>query len=412
MANCLHSDPTLETCLDKITAWSGYRTRKPPKRGRIIQGLRSEECATTISKGRASLKASLLLLIFSLGSISVSGAILTIPISDAHKTTGSFVLTVSPTSLSIPPGANGTTTVSLMSVQGFAGTVVLTGLANNSAVTVSFTPMTVALAAGGTGKSVASIQAAKNAIMGTYSIVITGTSTNGRRISSSSALLSFTVDSQADFAINANPAVMMVTAGFSNSTSITLQSVSGFSGSVFLYATTPFGFIGVMGGQTPVAISPGVAMSTNLQVSTTSLTALGSYNITISGVSGSVSHSFVLTVTVVDPAPESLTLTSSSLLSPTELSLSIRNNGNTPVTLTSYAVTDISTDSWTLGNWTGPTLAVGSTNQATILIGTSCNSCVYSGVPFAFQQFVAGHTYTVSVTTKLNDKFVFTITVV
>ena len=407
-----HSEPTLETCLDKITTGSGYRTRKPSSRGRVIQGLRSEECATTISKGRASLKASLLLLIFSLGSISVSGAILTIPISDAHRTTGSFVLTVSPTSLSIPPGANGTTTVSLMSVQAFAGTVFLTGQANNSGITVSFTPSTVALAAGATGKSVASIQAAKNAIMGTYYIVITGTSTNGRRISSSSALLNFTVDSQADFAISATPSAITVTAGFSNSTSITVQSVSGFSGSVFLYATTPFGFLGVMGGQSPVAIGPGAAMSTSVQVSTTSLTALGTYNITITGISGSVSHSFVMTVTVVDPAPESLTLTSSSLLSPTGLSLSIRNNGNTPVTLTSYTVTDISTDSWTLGNWTGPTLAAGSTNQATILIGTSCSTCVYSGVPFAFQQFVAGHTYAVSVTTKLNDKFAFTIVVV
>jgi uncharacterized membrane protein len=377
----------------------------------MIQGLSSEECAMILSKRRATLKASLLLLIFSLGSISVSGAILTLPISDAHKATGSFVLTVSPTSISVPQGANGTTIVSIMSTQGFAGTVFLSGQANNSAVTVSFTPTSIAVASGGTAKSVASVQAAKNAAMGTYNVIITGTAPSGKRIFSSSALLTFTIDSQADFAAYANPYAITVTAGFSNSTSVTLTSVNGFSGSVSLYATTPFGFLGVMGGQNPLTLTPGSTTSTSLQVSTTTLTALGKYNITITGVSGSVTHSCILAVTIVDPVPESLTLTGSALLSPTGLSLSLHNNGNTPVTLTSYTVKDITTDSWTLGNWTGPTLASGATNQATIFIGTNCNACTYSGVPFAFQQFVTGHTYMINVTTKLNNQFTFTIVV-
>lgn len=349
------------------------------------------------------------MLIVSLGSMSVSGAILTLPISDAHKTTGNFVLTVNPTSLSVPPGANGTAAVLLMSVQNFAGTVFLAGQANNSAITVSFSPTLVSLTAGATAKSVVTVQAAKGAIMGTYIVIITGSSTNGRRISSSSALLTFTVDSNADFAVYAIPNVIKVTAGFSNSTSVILNSVNGFSGSVSLYATTPFGFLGVMGGQNPLTITPSGTMSTSLQVSTTSQTALGNHNITITGVSGSLSHSSVLTVNVVDPVPESLTMTGFSLLSPTGLSFSLHNNGNTPVTLTSYSVTDISTDSWSLGNWTGPTFAAGTTSQATIFIGTSCSTCSYSGVPFAFQQFVTGHTYMISVTTKLNTQFTFTI---
>ena len=349
------------------------------------------------------------MLIFSLGSISVSGALLTLPITDAHKTTGSFVLTVSPTSLSVPPGANGTATVSLMSTQNFAGTVFLTGQANSSGITVSFSSTLVSLIAGGTAKSVATVQAAKNAIMGTYSVIITGTSINGRRIASSSALLSFTVDSNADFAVYAAPYVLTVTAGFSNSTRVVLNGINGFSGSVSLYATTPFGFLGVMGGQNPLTVTPGGTTSTSLQVSATSLTSLGRYNITITGVSGSISHSCILTVSVIDPVPESLSLTGFSLLSPTGLSISLHNNGNTPVTLTSYTVTDISTDSWRLGNWTGPTLAAGTTGQATIIIGISCNTCTYSGVPFAFQQFVIGHTYMINVTTKLNTQFTFTI---
>ena len=245
--------------------------------------------------------------------------------------------------------------------------------------------------------------------MGSYSVIITGTSINGRRISSSSALLAFTVDSNADFAVYATPNVVTVTAGFSNSSSVVINSINGFSGSVSLYATTPFGFLGIMGGQNPLTIAPSGTMSTGLQVSAASQTALGRYNITITGVSGSLSHSFVLEVNVVDPAPESLTLASVSLLSPTALSIPLHNNGNTPVTLTSYTVTDISTDSWTLSNWIGPIIAAGTASQATLFIGTSCNSCTYSGVPFAFQQFVTGHTYMISVTTKLGTQFTFTI---
>ena len=349
------------------------------------------------------------MLIFSLGSISVSGAILALPITDAHRTTGSFVLTVSPTSISVPPGANGTTTVSLMSAQNFGGTIFLTGQANSSSITVSFSPTLVSLTAGGTAKSVATVQAAKNANMGTFSVIVTGTSINGKRISSSSALLSFTVDSNADFAVYATPNSIIVTAGFSNSTSVKLNSLNGFSGSVSLYATTPFGFLGVMGGQNPLTLTPSGTVSTGLQVSATSQTALGKYNITITGVSGSISHSSVVTVDVVDPVPESLTMTGFSLFSPTGLTLSLHNNGNTPVTLASYVVTDISTDAWRLGNWTGPTETAGTTGQATIFIGTSCNTCTYSGVPFAFQQFVTGHTYIITLTTKLNTQFTFTI---
>src|SRR4029077_14055624 len=99
-----------------------------------------------------------------------------------------------------------------------------------------------------------------------------------------------------------------VAVGFANSTNIILDSKYGFDGSVTLSATVPFGFLGVMGGQNPVTLAPGSSSATSLQVSTTISTVLGRYNITITGSSGVVSHSCILTVNVVDPAPESLTL--------------------------------------------------------------------------------------------------------
>jgi uncharacterized membrane protein len=252
--------------------------------------------------------------------------------------------------------------------------------------------------------------AAKNASIGTYSIIVTGTSATGRRVISSSALLTATVNPLADFDLYANPYSINVVAGITNSTSVILDSKNGFSGTVALYATVPFGFLSVMGGQNPTALTPGGTSYTNLQVSATPSTLLGKYNITITGVSGSVSHSCILTVNVVDPVPESMTLTASSLTLPTGMTLSLRNSGNAPITLQSYTVTDITGDQWILGNWTSPTILPGATSATVIFIGTSCPTCTYYGIFGFFQEFLPGHIYTITITTRLHNQFTFNIT--
>jgi hypothetical protein len=254
------------------------------------------------------------------------------------------------------------------------------------------------------------VGAAKNASIGAYSVIVTGTSATGRRIVSSSAMFTVTVNPLADFDLYAYPYSISVVAGMTNSTSIILASKNGFAGSVTLSATIPFGFLGVMGGQNPVAVTPAASTSTSLQVSAIGSTLLGKYNITITGASGTVSHSWILTVNVMDPVPESLTLSGSSLISPTGITLSLRNNGNTPITLQSYTVTDISGGQWILANWMGPTILPGTTSAAVIFIGASCETCTYNGIFGLFQQFVPGHTYTITVTTKLHNQFTFTVT--
>ena len=223
-------------------------------------------------------------------------------------------------------------------------------------------------------------------------------------------MFTVTVNPLADFGLYAYPYTINVVAGMTNSTSIILDSKNGFVGSVTLSATIPFGFLGVMGGQNPVSVSAVARTYTSLQVSATDSTLLGRYNITITGASGTVSHSCILTVNVVDPVPESLTLSGSSLLSSTSMTMSLRNNGNTPITLQSYTVTDISGDQWILANWTSPTILPGTTSAAVIYIGASCEACTYNGIFGLFQEFVPGHTYTITITTKLQNQFTFNVT--
>jgi hypothetical protein len=354
--------------------------------------LSSEECNTTLSKKRVPLKALLLLLIFAFGSLTVSGTVLPFTISDAQKTTGSFVLTISPSAIAVPQGMNATSIVTILSTQGFTGTVTLTAQVT-SGIAVVFGPSGVNVPVGGTATSITTVQAAKNASIGTYNIIVTGTAAAGRKVLSSSTLLTATVNPPGDFGVYAYPYSITVVAGFTNSTSIILYGKNGFNGSVTLSATVPFGFLGVMGGQNPVKLTSGATSSTSLLVSTTTSTVLGKYNITITGSSGTISHSCILAVNKL----------------PTNLTLSLRNTGNTPMTLQSYSVTDISGDMWTLANWTGPTLSPGSTSPAIISIGSSCSACTYKGVIDLFQQFVATHTYLITITTKLNTQFTFTV---
>jgi uncharacterized membrane protein len=362
----------------------------------------------TLSKKRVPLKALLLLLIFAFGSFTVSGTVLPFTISDAHKATGSFILTISPSTVTLPQGMNATSTVTIQSTQGFTETVALT-VQVTSGIAVIFNPGRVNVPVGGTATSTTTVEAAKNASIGIYNIIVTGTAAAGRKFLSSSALLTATVNSQADFGVYAYPYSIIVVAGFTNSTSIVLDSKNGFNGSVTLSATVPFGFLGVMGGQNPVKLTPGATTNTSLLVSTTLSTVLGKYNITITGSSGTISHLCILTVNVVDPSPESLTLLGVPHKLPTNMTLSLRNSGNTPITLQSYSVTDTSADMWTLTNWTGPTVSPGSTSPAVILIGSSCNTCTYRGLIGLFQQFLPGHTYLITITTKLNSQFTFTV---
>src|SRR5205807_6440372 len=98
---------------------------------------------------------------------TVSGTVLPFTISDAHKTTGSFLLTISPSAITIPQGMNATSTLTILSTQGFTGTVALTAQVT-SGISVIFSPSEVNVPLGGTATSITTVQAAKNASIGAY----------------------------------------------------------------------------------------------------------------------------------------------------------------------------------------------------------------------------------------------------
>lgn len=150
-------------------------------------------------------------------------------------------------------------------------------------------------------------------------------------------------------------------------------------------------------------------MTSTLTITAGPNTPLGTYDITVTGTSGSRSHSATISLRVIDPVVEGLALSSSTLANSTTLNLVLLNTGNGTMTLTSYTVRDSLGNSWTLTNWAGPTIPVASTGTASILIGSNCPTCIYTGIPGSFFQFQQNQVYTVIVTSARNNPFTFTV---
>src|SRR5712664_1211104 len=215
--------------------------------------------------------------------------------------------------------------------------------------------------------------------------------------------------------ITSSPSSIVNIFGSSNTTTINVTSMNGYTGTVGLTFTAPFGYITVTGSQNPLTLSSGGTAMSTLKITTSLSTTLGTYNITVTGTAGSRTHSTVISLTVVDPIVpppiiESLKLTGYQFINGTSLSLILQNTGNSSVTIQSYVVRDSSGNTWSLSSFVGPLIIPNGFGTAIILIGANCHSCVYGGIPGLFFQFTVGQSYTVTMTTTRSNQFPFTVT--
>jgi len=91
--------------------------------------------------------------------------------------TPNFSIVSNPTSLSIMQGSTGTATITLSSLDGFSGTLNLTGTVSPSGPIVSFSPSSMAILSGGTATSTLTVSSAgglySSVTDGNYSVSIT-----------------------------------------------------------------------------------------------------------------------------------------------------------------------------------------------------------------------------------------------
>ncbi|MFB3917599.1 MAG: hypothetical protein ACE14M_12770 [Terriglobales bacterium] len=208
-------------------------------------------------------------------------------------TTSDYTIAATPSSQTVTQGSGTSYTVSIAAVNGFTGDVALGISGLPSGATYSFTPATVT---GGAGSSTLTVNTAATTPAGSYTLTINGTS--GSLTHSTTVTLVVNAAPAPDFTISATPSSQTVTQGGSTSYTVSVGSLNGFSGTVsFVVSGLPSG---ATGSFNPTNV-PGSGSST-LSVSTASTTPAGTYTLTISGTSGSLTHSTTVTL-VVNTAP-------------------------------------------------------------------------------------------------------------
>jgi hypothetical protein len=355
---------------------------------------------------------SLLLILTAAGGTALSGAMATDYAYAQYHQPPRFQIALNPSTLTLLQNATSTSTITITSIGRYSGTVALTLVFEGQSVQAAINPTRVYVHSGRTASSTLSITAPEK--LGNYTIIVIGAGNSRGRPLYSSAVLSLQVVSSQDFTITATPNIINNTIGTTNTTTITVTSINGYTGTVSLSATVPFGYITVTGHQSPLTITSNRGNTSSLDISTTTSTIPGNYTITVTGTDSQRTHATAIQLRVVDPTPPPVVHESLGLYSysnnQTSLGAVLQNTGNTTVTLQSYSIQDQYGDAWTLSSWAGPSITPSTLSRALIVIGSNCPGCTYTGITGLFSQLQTGQTYTLILTSTRNNTFTYTIT--
>ena len=224
----------------------------------------------------------------------------------------SFSLTATPISLS-SPGMSGSSTVTVAPSDGFTGTVALTCSITNPPGSTNG-PTCVAASAQVNGVlpvgTALTINTAASTPTATYTLNITGTSA-GLSASTSIPVL-VTTTANPGFTLAGSP-ISIAAPGGTGSSPITIMPGGQFTGTVALSCSVSAAASGdtpTCTVSTPPAITGSASVTATLAIATTSATVDGTYTVTITGVSGAITQTttVALTVSGVAPPPPSFSL--------------------------------------------------------------------------------------------------------
>jgi hypothetical protein len=204
----------------------------------------------------------------------------------AGAPTPNFSLSAAPASLTVKQGASGSSTITVTPSGGFTGAVTLSNSALPSGVTATYGTNPT------TGTSAVTFTASSTATVGTSTVTITGTS--GTLTHTTSVTLTITSATQQDFTISVSPASLNVTRGNTGTYTVTIGAVNGFTGNVALS-------VAGLGSRVTATFSPtsvtGSGTST-LSVVVNRRASIGTRTLTVTGTSGTLSHSANATLNI------------------------------------------------------------------------------------------------------------------
>jgi subtilase family serine protease len=228
-----------------------------------------------------------------------------------------FALVPSSTIVSVPATGStaGTQTdvISLSSTNGFAGAVSLTCSATGG-VTCAISPTAATLVSGGQTAATLTVNTTGVTAAGNYNVLVTGKNTAGTVIHTLGlTVVTPLISSTPSFSL-AGTAISTV-AGSSGTSTITATPAGGFTGNIAFTCAVTSSPSGAAGTPT-CSVSPAMASVTGtaaatstLTVATSATTTAGSYVVTVTGTSGSLTATTPVAVTVTGVASPSFSLT-------------------------------------------------------------------------------------------------------
>jgi len=290
--------------------------------------------ATAVMTVTASPSTTLGSYVITINGISYSSGNLTlhsITISATVLAKPDFSISSSPSPLKVQAGTSAGFKVTLMSLNGFSGMVQIYSTTSASGATISPNQYDASLSAGGTNDTGFSISTTRATPPGTYTITLTGNSTIGSHVAS----ITLVVTPPADFSLTANPAGLIIVSGASAASTISISPFNGFTAPVSLNATGQTGFTASF------SVNPimGGSGTSTLNIAVASSVSAGSYILTVTGSSGSISNTVTLNVTVAASAKTTLVVTQVSWAHRLSLSknsatqtftLNVKNTGVSP----------------------------------------------------------------------------------
>ena len=197
-----------------------------------------------------------------------------------------FSISASPTSRSVVRGGNVPYTVTASALNGFTETVNFSVSGLPSGATAGFAPASVT----GSGSSTLTVTTAAGTPVGTYTLQITGATAT----LSHSVNVALSVTSAADFALSASPTTVRISRGGSGTDTVSVSALQGFTGTVSLSVSGVPGRVTATWSKTTVTGSG----SSVLTIHASRRARTGTYNLTITGISGNLQHSIPLTLVV------------------------------------------------------------------------------------------------------------------
>jgi hypothetical protein len=197
-----------------------------------------------------------------------------------------FSISASPSSRSTVQGGNAPYSVSINALNGFTGTVNFSvgGLPSNASAT--FVPASVA----GSGSSTLTVTTSASTPVGNYTLTVTSSTATLNH----SVNVTLNVASGGDFSLSDSPTTLQIARGDSGSATVSVAALQGFTGTVLLSLSG-------LPPRTSASWSPSTVSRSGSSLMTIRVNKparSGTYNLTITGMSGSLAHSVPLTLTV------------------------------------------------------------------------------------------------------------------